>query len=129
MEAKGVSTRKNLDFNLCKIAMSDFMVEILVVSVVVTFDWVNFIIFRILVMLAVAIFVFNKELKHRDFPIVARDMLVRLRLVRLLQLAECESFLQHGFEVLHKIEGTLVLGWKFYIQWLEGSMFQEDSFQ
>lgn len=67
-------------------------------------------------MLAVARFVVSKEPTHRYFPIVARDMLVRLRLVRLLQLAECASFLLHDFEVLHKIAGTLVLQSKSYIQ-------------
>jgi hypothetical protein len=126
MEVKGVSTRKNLDFNWCKIAMSRFIVEIAIVSVASV--WVNFVIFHILVMLAAADarFVVSKGPKHKDFPIV-RDMPIRLRTVPLLQLAECESSLRHGFVVLHKIASIHGPRWKFCIQWLEGSTFQEDS--
>ena len=59
-------------------------------------------------MLTVAISVVSKGLKHTCFPIV-RDMLIRLRLVQLLQLTECEKFLLHGFEALHKIVSIHVL--------------------
>lgn len=77
MEVKGVSTRNNLDFNWCKIAMFSFIVEIAIVFV--AFVWVNFVIFHIQVMLAVARFVVSKEPAQLYFPIVVRDMPIRLR--------------------------------------------------
>jgi hypothetical protein len=57
--------------------MFSFIVEIAIVFV--AFVWVNFVIFHIQVMLAVARFVVSKEPALSYFPIVVRDMPIRLR--------------------------------------------------